>query len=164
MQLQGFYDNDFVMADVLGPDVLKAWERLLRSRQYFVARVEEELRLADLPPLEWYDVLWELEQADGEWLRQADVSRRVLIAPYNLSRLIDRLEQDGLVARRQCPKDGRNNVLVLTDKGRDLRRRIWPVYAAALDRHFGSRLSAAEARELALLLGRLDPVDGSGPR
>ena len=52
-------------------------------------------------------------------------------------------------------EDGRSNVLVITAKGRDLRRKMWPVYAAGIEEHFGARLTAEEAQQLAGLLAKL---------
>ena len=57
--------------------------------------------------------------------------------------------------------DGRNNVLLITAKGRALRRAMWPVYAAAIEEHFGARLSQAEAEQLAAPAGKL--VAGRSP-
>ena len=51
-------------------------------------------------------------------LRQTGVQDRTQLAQYNVCRLVDRLEREGLVERRQCQIDGRNNVLLITAKGR----------------------------------------------
>ena len=55
-------------------------------------------------------------------LRQTGVQDRTQLAQYNVCRLVDRLEREGLVERHQCRMDGRSNVLVITAKGRELRR------------------------------------------
>jgi DNA-binding MarR family transcriptional regulator len=70
-------------------------------------------------------------------------------------------KHEGLVERHQCQLDGRNNVLLITAKGRALRRAMWPVYASAIEQHFGARLSQAEAEQLARLLGKLLPAEPS---
>jgi DNA-binding MarR family transcriptional regulator len=88
-------------------------------------------------------------------LRQSGVQDRTKLAQYNVCRLIDRLEREGLVERHQCQLDGRNSVLVITAKGRALRRAVWPVYAAAIEEHFGAHLSQPEAEQLVKLLGKL---------
>jgi DNA-binding MarR family transcriptional regulator len=88
-------------------------------------------------------------------LRQAGVQDRTQLAQYNVCRLVDRLEKEGLVERRQCTQDGRSNVLCITAKGRELRRKMWPVYAAGIEEHFGARLTAEEAQQLAGLLAKL---------
>ncbi|MEZ5924543.1 MAG: MarR family winged helix-turn-helix transcriptional regulator [Hyphomicrobiaceae bacterium] len=132
-----------------------AWVQLVRTEQTILARVEAELKEHGFPPLEWYDVLLELDATHDGRLPQAQVQSRVLLAQYNLCRLVDRLEREGLVKRQPSPDDGRSNLLVITEKGRELRRRMWPVYASAIEAHLGSRLSCEEARQLADLLGRL---------
>jgi DNA-binding MarR family transcriptional regulator len=118
-------------------------------------RIEEHLKRAGLPPLDWYDVLSELEgSADGA-LRQAALQKSTELAQYNVCRLIDRLERDGLVSRKSCPVDARNNVVVITEKGRDLRQRMHPVYGAAVDAHVGQHLTADETRQLRTILAKL---------
>ena len=136
-------------------EALDAWISLMRTKRTLIDKVEERLKRAGLPPLECYHVLDEVERAPKGMLRQAQVQARTQSAQYTLCRLVDRLERDGLMERHQCQRDGRNNVLVLTAKGRALRRSMWPVYAAAVEEHFGSRLSRAEAEQLARLLGKL---------
>ena len=66
-------------------------------------------------------MLHEVDRARKGMLRQTGVQDRTQLAQYNVCRLVDRLEREGLVERRQCPLDGRNNVLVITAKGRALR-------------------------------------------
>jgi len=138
--------------------VVEAWTGLVRTEQALQAEIEEHLKRAGFPPLAWYDVLLELDSAPDGWLRQSRVQAQTLLAQYNLCRLVDRLERDGLVERRQCTRDGRNNVLVITAEGRSLRRAMWPVYAAAIEEHVGGRLTRAEAQQLAKLLGKLTPA------
>lgn len=69
-----------------------------------------------------------------------------------LSRLVQRMEADGLVERRADPDDGRAGVLVLTRAGRARFGRADAVYAAAVQEHFGRHLSAAQARALTAAL------------
>ncbi len=79
----------------------------------------------------------------------------MLFAQYNLSRLVDRLEAAGYVARSASEEDGRGQRLTITEAGRAIRRRMWPVYADAIATAVGSRLSESEATVLGDLLGRL---------
>ena len=65
-----------------------------------------------------------------------------------LSRLVQRMEADGLVERRSDPGDGRATILVMTRAGRTRFNRANAVYADALREHFGRHLSAADARTL----------------
>jgi len=143
-------------------EVVDAWISLLRTERTLIDKVEERLKRAGLPPLDWYHVLNEVDRAPKSRLRQAQVQERTQLAQYTMCRLVDRLERDGLMQRHPCQQDGRNNVLLITPKGRALRRSMWPVYAAAIDDHFGSRLTRAEAEQLAGLLAKLDGRAGRG--
>ena len=135
--------------------VLEAWTGLVRTQRTLLDKVEEQLKRARLPPLDWYQVLHEVDRSPKGMLRQSGVQNRTQIAQYNVCRLVDRLEREGLVERHQCQRDGRNNVLLITPKGRALRRQMWPVYAAAVSEHFGARLTPSEAEQLAKLLAKL---------
>jgi len=135
--------------------VIRAWTRLIRAQQAALAAVEAELKAAGFPPLGWYDVLLELARADGGELRPFALEQELLLAQYNLSRLVDRLEKAGYVERRICPEDGRGQVVAITASGRALVKRMWPTYRAAIGRHVGAKLSENEAARLAALLGKL---------
>ena len=68
----------------------------------------------------------------------------------------------GYVEKRPCEGDGRGLVLVLTDTGKALRKRMWPVYHAAIQRQIGSHLNEKQARTLCtLLIGLLPETDGA---
>jgi DNA-binding MarR family transcriptional regulator len=140
--------------------VVHAWTRLVRAQATALAGVEADLKAAGLPPLAWYDVLLELSRQDG--LRPFDIEARVLLAQYNLSRLLDRLQSAGYVERRPCPEDGRGQIVLITPAGRDLQKRMWPTYRAAIARHVGENLSDAEAETVARLLDKL--MSTSAPR
>jgi len=145
----------------LKPAVVEAWANLVRIERTLLDRVEEDLKRAQLPPLDWYHVLYEIDRSPKGMLRQTGVQDRTQLAQYNVCRLVDRLEREGLVERHQCQLDGRNNVLLITAKGRALRRAMWPVYAGAIAAHFGAHLSELEARHLARLLGKLVRTQGA---
>ena len=136
--------------------VVLAWARLnLAQRQAFEA-IEGAVRAQGYPPLAWYDVLLELwRRPPAHALRQAELQSELLFAQYNLSRLVDRMESAGLIRREPDPADGRGRWVVATPEGLALREKIWPTYAAAIQRHVGEKLSAEEAATLAKLLGRL---------
>jgi len=145
------------MTTKLTPAAIEAWAGLVRTEKALVRKVEERLKAEGFPPLDWYHVLYEVERAPKGMLRQSGVQDRTQLAQYNVCRLVDRLEREELVERHQCQLDGRNNVLVITAKGRALRRAMWPVYAEALAEHFGARLSQSEAEQLAHLMSKLMP-------
>jgi DNA-binding MarR family transcriptional regulator len=135
--------------------VVRAWARLERAHRAALATVEGRLKAAGLPPLAWYDVLLELERAGETGLRPFELQKAMLFAQYNLSRLIDRMSAKAYVARTASEEDGRGQVLTITKAGRALRRKIWPVYAAAIEAAAGVHLSDPEARTLGDLLAKL---------
>lgn len=130
-----------------------AWAVLLMAHATLLERMESALAQAGLPPLAWYDVLWELEKADGR-LRMIELARRVVLSKSNLSRLADRLEAAKLVERQDAPEDGRGYQLALTRAGRAMRKKMWPVYETQIQRLFASHLSVDEARVIGEALAR----------
>jgi DNA-binding MarR family transcriptional regulator len=138
--------------------VVDAWANLVRAERTLLDKVEENLKQAGLPPLDWYHVLHEVERSPKGVMRQSGVQDRTQLAQYNVCRMVDRLEREGLLERRPCQIDGRSNDLVITAKGREVRRAMWPIYAAAIEQHFGARLSQAEAEQLARLLSKVMPA------
>lgn len=135
---------------------IKTWARLLRVSRNLLERVEAALKRDGFPPLAWYDVLLELRRAGKSGLRPFELQERILLAQYNLSRLTDRLVEAGYAERRPCADDGRGHMLALTADGRDLLRRMWPSYRAAIDSEFGRKLGPTETRKLMAVLDRLD--------
>jgi DNA-binding MarR family transcriptional regulator len=65
----------------------------------------------------------------------------------------------GLVERRSCKEDGRGLVVAVSKGGVKLRRRMWPVYADAIQSAIGAKLGPADAAALAGLLARLTEAE-----
>jgi len=133
---------------------VKAWARLVRAQIKVLGGVEADLKQAGFPPLSWYDVLLELRRAEGG-LRPMELESRLLLAQHNVSRLVDRMAAKRLVRKRAAADDGRGHMIGITEVGRDLLRRMWPVYRRAIQRQLGSKLDAAETNRLATLLNKL---------
>jgi DNA-binding MarR family transcriptional regulator len=133
----------------------RAWIGLMRARETVLGAIERDLKAAGCPPLAWYDVLLELVRAPEGRLRPFEIEKATLLAQYNLSRLLDRLEREGLVTREPCDDDGRGQWAVITDEGRAAQARAWKVYAKSIQKHVGDRLDDKAAATLADLLGRL---------
>lgn len=134
---------------------VQAWARLVRVEQALLDRTEEDLKSAGLPPLVWYDVLLELVREPGDRLRHRDLHRRMLLAKYNLSRLLDRMEADGLIGRQPVNDDARGEYVSVTTRGRDMQKRMWPVYRRAIAKHFSSRLSIDDIDQLLRILSKV---------
>lgn len=87
-------------------------------------------------------------------MRPRDLQARLLIAQSNLSRLLDRMEGVGLISTAPCVDDRRGQTVSVTEAGRRLRHRMWPVYGRAIERAVGRPLEG-DANILGELLGRL---------
>jgi len=134
---------------------VSAWTGLVQAQQCLIDKVEQELKKKELPSLNWYDVLWELERSDGGILRLNDLGKRVLLNKYNITRLAQRLEDEGLVVRDQCPKDGRGVTAEITEKGKELRKKMWPVYEQVVRENFLSKFNSNELKELNNFMERI---------
>src|SRR5579871_146432 len=132
-----------------------AWIRLMRVQSRVLDAVEQDLKKAGFPPLAWYDALLELSRAPTGELRPVELERQMLIPQYSASRLIDRLVDEGLAVRRECKMDKRGQFVEITEAGRELQKRMWSAYSAAIENHVGSKLSDADAVKLSALLDRL---------
>ncbi|MDP1165611.1 MarR family transcriptional regulator, partial [Klebsiella pneumoniae] len=81
--------------------------RLMRVQGKVLGAVEQDLKKAGFPPLAWYDALLELSRAPSGELRPFELEKQMLLPQYSTSRLIDRLVEEGLAARRECKMDKR---------------------------------------------------------
>ncbi|MDK1387982.1 helix-turn-helix domain-containing protein [Sinorhizobium sp. 8-89] len=139
--------------------VITAWARLVRAQRAVMAGIEGELKQAGFPPLSWYDVLLELKRRPDGRLTPRELEQEMLFEQYNLSRLLDRMEAEGLVRRIPYPGDKRRQLIEITEEGRSLQRRIWPVYAAAIEQYVGAKLTEGEVQVLAEALKKLLAAD-----
>ena len=96
--------------------------------------IERQLAANDLPPLKWYDVLWAVDLSGDEGVRAQHLRDWLLFEQSNLSRLLARLVQDGLIKETRCPQDGRAKTLTITATGKALRLRMWQIYGAQIHR------------------------------
>jgi DNA-binding MarR family transcriptional regulator len=126
----------------LDDEVLDAWRGFLNAHAHITRRINRDLAEAGLPDLGWYDLLWALRRQPDHRLRVNQLAREVVLSPTAMSRFVDRAEAAGMVRREPHPEDRRALHVVLTDEGHDLLRRMWPVYAAGIERYFGDLLGA----------------------
>jgi DNA-binding MarR family transcriptional regulator len=136
---------------------LEAWRLLLTAHARLIAAVDARLSAEDRIPLQSYDVLIELYEAQNRSLRMSDLAQRVLLSRSGLTRLVDRLENEGLLRREIDPQDRRGFFAVLTDAGLAAMRAAWPVYQAGIVEHFARHLSDDDAAALARMLSRMIP-------
>lgn len=136
---------------------LGAWRGLLRVHNALVRELDAELELAHGLPLTSYDVLIYLQSAPDRRLRMAELADSVLLSRSGVTRLVDRLEREGLIVRDTCTSDGRGCFAVLTDDGEALLARARPTHLAGVRERFLRHFSDAELRQLAGLWERVRP-------
>jgi DNA-binding MarR family transcriptional regulator len=125
----------------LQPAEVVAWRGLLRVHTAIVKALDAELERAHGLPLISFEVLVQLTEARGERMRMCDLASTVLLSRSGLTRLVDRLEAEGLLERVACSTDARGAYARLTPSGRERVRGAQATHAAALRalflRHFG---------------------------
>lgn len=122
-------------------------------------RLERSLASSGRLTLSELDVLIQLGEAGREGLRPSDLAARVLITKSGISRLVDRLVEDGLLERRQCADDRRVHHASLTASGRRALRRSIGTHLRDVAAAFSDHVSSAEAPQLRRILERLAGQD-----
>lgn len=135
---------------------ISVWRMFLRAHSDTVRRLERDLAAETGLPLGSYDVLLQLAEAPKRRLRMAELADRVLLSRSGLTRLVDRLQADGLVVREPFPGDARGTYTVLTAAGLDRLRRAAPVHLGGVQEYWLSHFTDDELHDLQRLLGRLD--------
>lgn len=128
----------------LTPEQLAAWRGFLQAHAHITRQLEAELLAAQQLSLASYDVLVQLAEAPGRRLRMTELAAAVLLSRSGVTRLVDRLERAGLVARCRVANDGRGVAAELTPAGLDRLRRASPTHLSGVVRHFLDRLGRDE--------------------
>src|ERR671914_505980 len=144
-------------ATLLSRDELGAWRGLLRVHAGMTKALDAELMREHRLPLSSYEVLLFLADAPGGRLRMSELADGVLLSRSGLTRLVDRMERDGLLRRRPCEADARGYFAEITDKGRELFTRARRTHLDGVRERFLSHLSAEELETLAELWEKVAP-------
>lgn len=134
---------------------IKAWRDLLAFNTEAIYRTERELKAAGAIPLSAYDILIELETAPEKRLRMYDLSQACILTKSGATKIVNTLEKQGYLKREKCPSDLRGFHAVITAKGSAAVRKAWPVYRQCIENFFTASLSAAEVRQLSVILPKL---------
>jgi DNA-binding MarR family transcriptional regulator len=137
---------------------LAAWRSFLRTHNHLLRLLEQDLHAHRKIALGTYDVLVQLAEAPDNRLRMSELAEAVLLSRSGLTRLVDRMQRDGMVAREPDPDDARGLFTVLTERGRDALRDAARVHLAGISRLVLDQVSDAELRQLLELMRKLDPV------
>lgn len=120
-------------------------------RRVFERRLETEQALTH----QSFEVLIRLARSPGSELRMSELAAQTSLTPSGLTRSIDRLQHQGLVARRVCPEDRRGAFAVLTPAGQELMDRAIPDHTDHVKEVLADVFTAEEEATLSSLLRRL---------
>jgi DNA-binding MarR family transcriptional regulator len=140
-----------VVVHEMDDDQLATWRAFLNAHARVTRAIGSDLAAAGLPDLSWYDLLWALYRQPTRSLRVNELASEVVLSATAMSRFVDRVETAGYVRREPDPSDRRALQVTLTDEGVDLLRRMWPIYARGIERHFSAHLGRSPQRLRELL-------------
>ena len=103
--------------DLLTGEELRAWRGMLRAHALLTKALDHQLEAEHGIPLTSYEVLMYLQDAPGHKMRMSELASSVILSRSGLTRLVDRLERDGLIKRESCETDARGQFAKLTGAG-----------------------------------------------
>jgi len=128
---------------------------LVRSNRKLHIVLGRELEQSVGIPMVWFDVLIHVGGAPEGRVTMSRLSASVSLTTGGVTRLIDRMEEAGLVARQNCPSDRRRVHVVLTPEGHATLGRAITEHCEGIDRHLMAPLDAADRAALTVLLTKL---------
>ena len=128
---------------------LRAWRGLLRVHATLSKALDNQLDAEHDLPLTSYEVLKYLADAEEQKMRMCDLASSVILSRSGLTRLVDRLERQGLVRRERCGTDGRGTYAVITPEGAERFAQARPTHIAGVRRLFLGPLKKKDQRALA---------------
>jgi DNA-binding MarR family transcriptional regulator len=140
--------------DTHSKNALRAWIQLTKCAKRVESHVNRRFAEAHGTSLSRFDVLANLERCAGHAASMTELSRMLLASQGNITRLLDRMEQDKLVRRRPSASDGRVNHVQMTRAGEVLFARLARDHETWTAAMFAD-LSNEELKQLTRLLGRL---------
>jgi DNA-binding MarR family transcriptional regulator len=135
----------------LDREELAAWRGMLRVHSDMTRVLDAELTHRHGLPLTSYEVLLFLADSPDGRMRMSELADSVLLSRSGLTRLVDRLEREGLLEREQCEEDARGYFAAITDRGRDLFTEARRTHLAGVRERFLSRFSRDDLRTLGAL-------------
>jgi len=114
---------------------ITAFGMLLEAHAAVMGAVGRDLEADSGLPVPWFEVLIRLSRSPGQRLRMSELATQVGLSTSGLTRLVDRLDDAGLLRREACPSDRRGAFAVLTDDGRRTLEKALPAHLESLDRH-----------------------------
>jgi DNA-binding MarR family transcriptional regulator len=141
---------------LLNEEELGAWRGLLRVHSTLTKALDAELVREHGLPLSSYEVLLFLADSPEGQMRMSELADGVLLSRSGLTRLVDRMERDGLIRRERCEDDARGWFAAITPRGRELFTRARQTHLDGVRERFLSRFTRDELRTLGALWENLD--------
>ena len=127
---------------------LAPWRAFLLAHARVSRRLDEELRAEHDLSFAEYDALLTIAQAPERRIRMGQLAEEVLLSKSGVTRLIDRLVNDGLVERSACLADARGAEAVLTERGLDRLRAASRTHLRGISEHFLAVMDATSLETL----------------
>ena len=134
---------------------IETWRSFLVAHARITRRLDDELQAAHGLSLAEYDALLQVANAPGRRIRMNVLAERVILSRSGITRLVDRLEAQGCLARSACATDARGQEAVLTTVGLERLRAAATTHLEGVHRYFLDRLDGAELAALETSLGRV---------
>jgi DNA-binding MarR family transcriptional regulator len=136
------------------------WLNFLQAHVAVMNSLERKLETEKGLTLAWHEVLVRLAASPEGRLRMFDLSELLLLSKSGATRLVDRMEEAGLVSRGGCPTDRRVTYAVITDKGRARLEDSMPVFQEGIEEFFSNHLTDEDVAALRGALRKL--IEGNG--
>jgi DNA-binding MarR family transcriptional regulator len=133
---------------------LRAWRLFFESALALIDLLGTELEEQTGIPLRWYDVLVQLEEAP-RGIAMNELAERILYSKSGLTRVVDRMEEAGLVQRVRPENDRRSILVVLTEDGNKTKERARRYHRDGIEQHFAGHLSKSEINALTRALEKI---------
>lgn len=133
----------------------ETWRAVITAFTRINAVLAEEMETDTEVSLEWYSILLMLSQVEDGMMRPSDIADSLGLSRSGTTRLIDRLERDGLVERRSCGTDRRGTFVGLTTDGEQRFREAGRVHLRGINEHVGSHLTSDEMADVRRILTKL---------
>lgn len=153
-------DTFSAASEDLNDQELRAWRGLLRAHASLAKRLDAELEERHGLPMSSYEVLHFLAGSERGRMRMCDLAEQAQMSRSGLTRLVDRLEREGLLERCSCEHDARGAYACLTAVGQERLCEARSTHRSVVREHFLSRFSAQELSSLAELWERIAPCCG----
>ncbi len=137
------------------PPAVRAWARFLRAHATTTRLLNAQLQTQHGLTLNDYEALQVLACAEGRRLKRVDLARRLVLTPSGVTRLLEGLEQAGLVERVSCPTDLRVAYAQLTDAGGEKLREASCGHEGSIRTLMEEHLSPAEIELLSSVLAKV---------